>query len=254
MLIDHPNGEYRFLKGIAPYSCGVVATPGHEIIHATLKHPMDWREGFQGIANYLSEMGLQKSSLCAVQLRCPAPYPMHGFIDFNEDYLEVLRSWKLYVGDLNPIARTNVAPLNSPPIAPQLYAFSFVTKTRMTRPTFIVAGAGELRDGILDQAGIIRAGETSEDGMLEKATYVIQVMTERMQGLSCGWADVNRTNLYSCHPVHQALQKAVLPAMGPAALHGVNVFATRPPVVDIEFEMDVRGVCQERTIVSLGKP
>ena len=31
-----PHGDYRFLPGIAPYSSGVVATPGHQIVHATL--------------------------------------------------------------------------------------------------------------------------------------------------------------------------------------------------------------------------
>ena len=35
-LIDHPTGNYRFLPGIAPYSCGVVSAPGYEIAHVIL--------------------------------------------------------------------------------------------------------------------------------------------------------------------------------------------------------------------------
>ncbi len=29
-MIDHPSGDYRFLPGIAPYSCGVVSKAGFE--------------------------------------------------------------------------------------------------------------------------------------------------------------------------------------------------------------------------------
>jgi hypothetical protein len=40
VLIDHPTGGYRFLPGIAPYSCGVVSRPGTEIVYVTfLKTP-----------------------------------------------------------------------------------------------------------------------------------------------------------------------------------------------------------------------
>ena len=39
MLLEHPRGNYHFLRGIDPYSCGVVANPGYEIIHATLNSP-----------------------------------------------------------------------------------------------------------------------------------------------------------------------------------------------------------------------
>src|SRR6478735_7283259 len=31
-LIHHSTGCYRFLPGIAPYSCGVVSSPGYEIV------------------------------------------------------------------------------------------------------------------------------------------------------------------------------------------------------------------------------
>jgi hypothetical protein len=38
-LTDHPSGGYRFLPGIAPYSCGGVSSPGFEIAHVTLHRP-----------------------------------------------------------------------------------------------------------------------------------------------------------------------------------------------------------------------
>lgn len=39
-LTDHPAGNYRFLPGIAPCSCGVVASPGFEIVQVTLQRPV----------------------------------------------------------------------------------------------------------------------------------------------------------------------------------------------------------------------
>jgi hypothetical protein len=35
-LIDHPEGGYRFLPGIAPYSGGVVGAPGFEIAQTAI--------------------------------------------------------------------------------------------------------------------------------------------------------------------------------------------------------------------------
>ena len=45
-LTDHPLGDYRFLPGIAPYSCGVVSAPGFEIAHVTLHGPVPYLQGF----------------------------------------------------------------------------------------------------------------------------------------------------------------------------------------------------------------
>ena len=111
MLIHNPKGHYHFLQGIDPYSCGVIADPGYEIVNVTLKHPIPWREGFTGIDAYLKAQGQERTALCAIQLRSPAPFTMEGFIDFNRGYCEVLQEWGLYVDELNPLARTNVAPV-----------------------------------------------------------------------------------------------------------------------------------------------
>ncbi len=53
-LIDHPLGNYRFLPGIAPYSCGVVSVPGFEIVHVTFQRPVPYRDGFERIAQHLA--------------------------------------------------------------------------------------------------------------------------------------------------------------------------------------------------------
>ena len=118
MLIANPRGGYHFLSGIDPYSCGVVADPGHEVVHATLRTSLPWREGFERIDAHLADVGRERHALCGIQLRSPEPFTMAGFIEFNVGYCDLVRSWDLYVGDLNPIARTNVAPADYPPAVP----------------------------------------------------------------------------------------------------------------------------------------
>lgn len=246
MLLDHPEGQYRFLKGIEPYSCGVVANPGYEIVFVTLARSLGWREGMERIENFLSYHSLGKTALCGVHLRCPTPYSMQGFIAFNEQYCEVLKDWGLYVGDLNPLARTNVAPKINPPSEQMLYGFAYVRSAPETSArTFLVAGAGEVRKGILQSERILRRGETTSEALLEKAGYVMSVMAERLEGLGGEWSQVSRVNVYTIHPLDEILNQAVLPRLGVSTRIGVSCFPAHPPIHEIEFEMDLRGVQNE---------
>ena len=137
MLISNPEGHYHFLKGIGPYSCGVIADPKFEIIRVILRHPLPWRQGFEFIDDYLGGKGLARAALCAAELRSPAPTPFSGFASFNDDYCSVLKDWKLFVGDFNPVARTNVAPPNEPRSQVELFAFSYSVGIRdAVQPTW----------------------------------------------------------------------------------------------------------------------
>ena len=109
----------------------------------------------------------------------------------------------------------------------------------------IVAGAGELREGILESHRIIRRGEISPEAIREKAAYVLDVMEERLHGLGAGWADVTTVNLYTVHDLEPLLRRLLTERLGPAIRDGWCWHLSRPPVVEIEFEMDVRGVARE---------
>ena len=249
MLITHPKGHYRFLRGIDPYSCGVVAEPGWEIVRVALAEPLPWRAGFERVEAHLAAEGCDRTALCAMELRSPAPFTMQGFIDFNRDYCAVLRAWGLYVDELNPVARTNVAPACDPPAVPSLYAFSYaVPNDQLDRKTLIVAGAGELRGGRLVPEGIIRPGDSSPAAMREKAAYVAQVMSERLAGLGGTWALIDAVDVYTIYPLAEILAEILLPTMGAARRGGVCWHYARPPVVDIDFEMDLHGVVSQRIV------
>ena len=242
MLIAHPSGNYHFLKGIDPYSCGVVANQGFEIIHAKLSKPMDLNIGFEYIANHLEDLSLDKNALCAMELRSSKPYSMQGFIDFNSNYCKTLQGWGLYVDGLNPVARTNIAPQFNPPETTQLYAYSYIVRNpNVQRKTLVVAGAGELIEGILETNRIIRLGDTSNDAIAEKARYVLQVMTDRLKGLGGDWNLINCIDVYTIHPLLDILPSEILPALGNSHNNGIHWYYSRPPVIDIDFEMDMRG-------------
>ena len=242
-LISHPRRSYRFLPGIAPYSCGVVANPGHEIVHVTLEVARPWREGFGFVDRFLREQGRQRADLCAMELRSPKPFTMQGFIEFNRGYCSVLAEWGLFLDGVNPIARTNVCPLAMDGPEPLVHAFSFMRpNVGLQRQTFIGAGAGELVEGNLVNDGILRRGETSDEAIAEKARYVCEVMTERLRCLHGTWDEVTAINVYTIHPLHRLMESLVLPVLPAARRHGVTWHYTRPPVIGIEYEMDLRGV------------
>ena len=248
MLFPNESGHYRFLQGIEPYSCGVIAEPGWEIVRVTTAGllPPPWRAGFDLIDAHLRRLGLSRASLCAMELRSPAPFTMEGFIGYNRGYRALLEEWGLLLGGVNPIARTNVAPLTGAPSEVSLHAFSFVRPNPgLARRTFVVAGAGELREGILESHRILRRGDTSPAALMEKADYVLDVMEERLHGLGVGWEDVTATDVYTVHPLTEALRTLLLKRVGPAARHGLCWHVTNPPVLEIEFEMDVRGLAIE---------
>jgi len=245
MLRDVPAGGYRFMPGISAFSCGVVATAGWEIVHVTLAAPVLWREGFARIDRHLSEAGRPRAALCGIELRSPAPFSFGGFDDFNQGYRSLLAEWKILVGDENPIPRTNVAPVAGAPLVPSLFAFSDTVAGTTAAPTFVVAGAGELRARAQGPEGIVRAGETTPDAMREKARFVMGIMQDRMWALGGAWNRITMLDVYTAQPIHGLVEDEILRLAGPAAIHGVRWYPSRPPIQGLEFELDMRGLARE---------
>src|SRR5688572_33510475 len=110
MLIANPKGNYRFLRGIAPYSAGAVADDGFEIVHARFYRPVPLAEGFERVREHLSAAKRPLPALCGMELRSPKPFTFQGFNDFNAGYVQVLSQWGVIQDKVNPVARTNIAP------------------------------------------------------------------------------------------------------------------------------------------------
>jgi hypothetical protein len=241
MTIPNTAGGYSFLRGGKPYSAGVVAAAGFSIEHVRLSKAVPWRAGFQLVEAHLLAAGRPRQALCAIALRSPAAFSFDGFKDFNNAYVDVLKSWDLLVDGINPVARTNVAPEVDPPAEVSLYSFSYTVPMDRAPMSFVVAGGGELPDGSFDPRDIVRHNETSDDALVEKTSFVLGLMEDRLHGLGASWSGVTTTNLYTVHDVDALLAGVILPRIGVAGRHGVTWQYTRPPIVGIECEMDVLG-------------
>jgi hypothetical protein len=131
-----------------------------------------------------------------------------------------------------------------PPAEPSLHGFAYTVPGATSRPTFVVAGAGDLRDGPMDPSGVVRPGEHTPDALREKAAFVMAVMQTRLRGLGADWADVTAIDVYTAQPVHAFLARTILEPAGPAAAHGIHWFLSRPPIEDLDYEMDLRGTLE----------
>jgi hypothetical protein len=249
-LMAFPNnrGGYSFVQGGSTYSAGVVALDGFTIEHVRLGRGVPWKAGFEQVDAHLHAVGRPRAALCAIALRSPKPLSFAGFNEFNAGYVGVLKSWEILVDGINPVARTNIAPEIDPPDEPSLYSFGYTVPAACAPLSFVVAGGGELPEGSLDPHDVVRSGETSSDAMAAKARFVLGLIEGRLNGLGATWNQVTVTNIYTVHDVTALLRAEIIPRIGRAGGHGVTLHYSRPPIVSIEFEMDLRGATRETVI------
>jgi hypothetical protein len=245
VLVANPKGNYSFLRGIAPYSAGAVADVGYEIVHVRFLQPVPLQTGFDRVRQHLAAHKRPMQALCGMELRSPKPFSFQGFNDFNAGYIKVLSDWGVIAGGVNPVARTNIAPDIGAPAVPSLYGFSYTVSSGARRKTFVVAGAGELPEGSLDPHDVVRRGETSPDAMREKAKFVMGLMSGRLRGLGVDWQNATAVNVYTAHSICRLMREVIVTPMAPAGIHGITWHYSRPPIVSIEYEMDLRGCVSE---------
>ncbi len=245
--IAFPAGGYRYAPGVFQYSAGVRAEAGHRIVRVRFARVVPMAEAWRRIAAFLHEHGRPLTAFCACELRSPAPFTEDGFRTFNRAYAGVLTDWGVMLGETNPVARSNVCPEIDPPAEPGFHAFCYTETGEASDPSFVVAGSGEVPEGRANYRDhIIRPGDVSPDGMRAKADFVMAEMERRMAVLGTGWDAVTGTQVYSVRDIGSFLPD-VLVRRG-AAEHGVTWQFCRPPIAGLDYEMDCRGVAEERVL------
>lgn len=243
VLVFQPGG-YRYLKAGFQFSSGVAAEPGFEIERARLARALPLAAGFAAVEAHLSALGRPSTAFAACELRSAEPFTEQGFEEFNREYVKTLARWGIYRNEMNPVARTNVCPQYDKPREPVLYAFSYTVPSASRRGSFIVAGGAEVRGGPEGYAArTVRYGDTSRDAMAEKVRFVVELMEQRLKALGFSWSDAVSTQAYTVHDIG-ALVGPQIAARG-AMPGGLSWHLARPPVVALEFEMDVRGAARE---------
>jgi hypothetical protein len=237
-------GNFRFIPAVFQYSGGVAALPGFEIRRVMFRTPVPLLQGFRAAEEVIRAAGRPLTSFCACELRSPEPFTETGFRIFNESYVSVLARWGLSDGATNPVARSNVCPEIDPPSEVSMYAFCYTVKAEDAAPTFVIAGSGEAPEGHANYRDhIVRRGDTSQDGLREKARFVLGEMERRMGALGHVWSDTTAVQLYTIHNVLPVLFEEIVKRG--AASHGLSWHYNRPPVVDLDYEMDCRGILHE---------
>ncbi|WP_375313835.1 hypothetical protein WHZ77_11900 [Bradyrhizobium sp. A5] len=245
--VETPNSGYRFMPGVSQYSCGIAALPGFSIERVRFAEPVPLKAGFARIAEILKQAGRPLTAFGACELRSPAPFTEEGFKAFNEIYIKTLIEWGIMKDGVNPVARSNVCPEIAPPAEPSFHAFSFTVPATDAAPSFVVAGSGESVEGKANYRDhTVRLGDTSPEGMLEKAKYVLGEMERRMSAFGGSWRDTTGVQVYTVHDIHPFLASEL--GRRGAARHGVTWHFNRPPVVGLDYEMDCRCVHSERVI------
>jgi len=91
---------------------------------------------------------------------------------------------------------------------------------------------------------IVARGDVSPAGLAAKARWVLDMMSSRLRGLGASWDLAGVTQVYTVHDFHPLVREI-------AARAGASTLVwhyCRPPIAEIEFEMDVRGVSVERML------
>jgi hypothetical protein len=245
--VEFVPGGYRYIPAVFQYSGGVVALPGFEIRRFRFRTPVPLKQGFERIEKTIRDANRPLTAFCACELRSPIPFNDQGFHNFNETYVVTLEKWGLYKDRSNPVARSNVCPEIDPPSEPSFHAFSFTVAASETRPTFVIAGSAEAREGSGPySARTVRFGEATPDAIREKARFVLDEMARRLSLFGLAWADTTATHVYTVHDFFPFLADDIMKRG--AARAGLSWHFCRPPVQGLEFEMDCRAVGTERVI------
>jgi hypothetical protein len=225
-------GGYRSLVAPGrPFSRGVAAEPGFDMVHAVFRSPVPLWQGLEAAARHVEGAGRPVTAIAGFELRIRQPLRPEEFDGFNAPYAERLAAMGLTSASELVAARTNVAPVVPGVTEPCVHAFTYsVPDSRRQAPAFRLSGATETR----------RDGSDAE-----KLRSIVDELESRMAELGVSWADATAVSVYA--GASGALD-AVRDRFGTAGLHGLTWFPSHPPLVDFEFEIDAAGVGAEITL------
>jgi hypothetical protein len=219
---------YRFLSRPGrPFSAGVAADPGFEILRFRFDPPRPLeRGGYEAMEQAVTESGRPPEALCAVELRSPKPFTPAGFDEFNRGYVARLERWGLRQGASMAPARTNVAPERSPPSEVSVAAVCFTRGARTeTSRGFVISG---------------EADDPALSDLRAKWDRIHRELELRLEALGLGWDGASEIGLYAPGGSIAALR--AIPGLVEPYQDRLVVVESRPPVDVYTLEVDVRSV------------
>jgi hypothetical protein len=236
VLKHSPSGNYRFLAAEGrPFSNGIVADDGFDLVHARFERPVPLEAGLADAVRHVVAAGRTAHAIAGFELRIPGPLSRDGFDGFNRAYVSSLKGLGLVVDGLMPAARTNVAPAVSGVSEPSVYAVTYTIPMPRSRPGFLLSGVPE----------------TEGHNPAEMLDSIMKVLSARLDELGATWDDATAIQLYGLDDFQDALVKNVLRQAGPAAIHGIQWFPSRPPIEGLKFEIDLRSAGTELVLAAV---
>ncbi len=239
-------GNYWYLPFIPGFSAGVAAGAGGEVVHVQFLKLLSLTEAFDTISEYLESVGRPPQSLCGMELRSPAPMELDYFDSFNEEYASLMDRFEVRIDGMSPVARTNVAPHFGAPTEIGVHGFSFVeTKDGAEEAsTYVIAGGADMNE---DDGSLIPFDVTGgKDVEWDKVKWVVDDMRARIEALGISRRDPTVVNVFTALKLGTESEAAIVGLMEGAAYRGYHQWLSRPPVVGLDFELDVRRVHVER--------
>lgn len=245
-VMEFKPGDYKFIVSPGgPFSSGVAAMPGFALRRVRFLRPIPMADGFAFIKKHLEREGRPVTALAACELRSPAAMTGEQFQTFNGEYLKTLHQWGCKAGDINPLARSNLAPITEIPSEAMFLAFTYTVPEPNASGDFLISGKPEIRDGVTTDR-IVGGRDVSLKGLEIKARFVMNAMRERAAALGCDWAAVTGAQIYTVHDVRPLLDTVF--AEYAISQIGLAWYPAWPPVIGMEFEVDVRSVRTELVI------
>ena len=229
VLSNFTPGSYRFLVATGrPFSAGIVADPGFDLVRAVFSRPLPLDDGLKAARGHVESAGRPATALAAFELRIPEPLSREDFDAFNAPYVDRMAALGLKSGAEWVAARTNVAPTIAAVTEPSLHAFTYtVPRGGRSGPAFRLSGATEARRGA---------------SAADRLRSILDELQGRMVEMGVSWEDATAVNVYGAA---SAPIEEVAGGFGSASLRGLTWFPSRPPIADFEFEIDARAVGTE---------
>ena len=112
-------------------------------------------------------------------------------------------------------------------------------------PSFVIAGSGKSVEGKANYRDhIVRPGDVSPAGMLEKAKFVLDEMERRMSAFGGSWRQTTAVQLYTVQDVYSILESEL--GRRGVFRNGLTWHFNRPPVVGLDYEIGLRRVYGRR--------
>lgn len=238
---------YRYIPSVFQYSGGVAAESGFALERVRFLQPLPMAEAFAAVEAHLDRIGRPTTAFAQCELRSHDPFSDQGFIDFNTHTVQTLERWGLYRDGVNPVARTNVCPMYGKPAESRMFAFSYTVPSDRQRASFQLSGSADAHtsNAPARERGIAW-GDTSLEGLRTKVNFVADEMQRRLAALQLDWSDAVLTQLYTVQNIGHLVGDCL--ARRGAGAGGLIWNYARPPVVGLEFEMDVRGHAHETVL------